>query len=137
MKRNLFIAILLFPLLFACAERNTVSVSHLSDLMDIDAIEQVKMSNNSGTFYLSPEQLVSFKKDLHKLSYVPGSGAKVGAISMDLTIKGKKYGLSSSTHGQYVEAHSSIATKNQDQLIPDSWLYFETNGVNFDNYKKL
>lgn len=94
------------------------------------------MSNNSGRFYLTPEQLISFKKDLYRLSYAPNFSAKVGAISMELTIKGEEYQLTSSTNGQYVEANSSIATKNQDQLTPKSWLYFETNGVNFDNYKK-
>lgn len=136
MKSNLFIAILLFPLLFACGEKSTTSLSHLSDFIDIDAIEEVRMSNNSGRFYLTPEQLISFKKDLYRLSYAPNFSAKVGAISMELTIKGEEYQLTSSTNGQYVEANSSIATKNQDQLTPKSWLYFETNGVNFDNYKK-
>jgi hypothetical protein len=104
--------------------------------MDIDAIEQVKMSNNSGTFYLNSKQLASFKKDLKLITYEPGMMAKVGAIRMELTIQGKKHNLSSATHGEYLEAHSSIATKNQDQIDPDSWLYFNTNGVNFDNYTK-
>lgn len=134
MKSNLSLLIFLFPFLFACSEKNNDSLNHLSDFIDIDAIEQVRMSNNSGNFYLNPKQLVSFKQDLHSLSYEPGFSAKVGAISMELTINGEKHILTTSTHGEYLESHSSIATKNQDQVTPNSLLYFKTNGVNFDNY---
>lgn len=107
----------------------------MNDLVEIDAIEKVHLSNNSGSFDLTDSQLTNFKKDLHCLTYEPNFSAKVGAIGITITIHGKAYHLASSTHGQYVEAHASIATKNQDQIQADSWLYFNTNGVNFDNYK--
>ena len=133
MKQKLFSALLICSFLFACAQKK---IESLSNLIEIDALSSVKMSNNSGTFYLNEQQLVSFKQDLKALTYEPGMAAKVGAIRMELTIDGKKLVLSSSTNGDYAEAHSSIATKNQDQIEPDSWIYFKTNGVNFDNYKK-
>ncbi len=132
MKKTLLSALLLMLFLFSCTQKK---IESLADLVEIDAISSVKMSNNSGTFYLNDDQLVSFKEDLKTLTYTKMT-AKVGAIQMELTIDGKKVVLSSATHGDYVEAHNSIATKNQDQLEPDSWLYFETNGVNFDNYTK-
>lgn len=132
MKQKLVYAVLICSFLFGCTQKK---IESLSDLVEIDAISRVEMSNNSGTFYLNEQQLASFKQDLKSLTYTKMT-AKVGAIHIEFTIDEKKYDLNSSTHGDYVEAHSSIATKNQDQIEPDSWLYFKTNGVNFDNYKK-
>ena len=133
MKQKLVYILFCCSFLFACTQKK---IESLADLIEIDAISSVEMSNNSGSFYLNDNQLASFKQDLKSLTYEPEMAAKVGAIRMELTIHGKRYDLSSATNGEYVEAHSSIATKNQDQIDPDSWLYFKTNGVNFDNYKK-
>lgn len=133
MKQKLRCILFLGCFLFACSGDK---IESLADFMEIDDIEQVRMSNNSGTFYLNDKQLISLKKELKSLSYDPGFSAKVGAITMELTIHGKKHVLSSATHGDYLEVHSSIASKNKAQVEADSWLYFKTNGVNFDNYTK-
>lgn len=134
MKLNTLLSIFLLLSLFGCVKKDNLT---LSDFIEINAIERVKMSNNSGTFYLTDQQLISFIKDVKKLSYEPNFKAKVGAISIELSIAGKTHTLTSATHGECIEVHSSIATKNQEAIQPNSFLYFKTNNVNFDNYTKL
>lgn len=133
MKQKLVYTLFFGLFLLACSEKKAET---FSDFVEIDDIERVRMSNNSGTFYLSEKQLISFKNDLKSLTYEPGIILKTGAIHIELTIHGKSHSLSSSTHGEYVEAYSSIASKNKEQFEANSPVYFKTNGVNFDNYKK-
>lgn len=128
----------LFPILFlfllshsACTNKKTIL---LGDLMEADAIEQVRMSNNSGTFYLDGKQLETFKEAIKTFPYEPGFAAKVGAIQIELTIRGKTCSMSSATHGNYVEVARCNITKN-DHLIQSGELYFQTNGFNFDHFQ--
>lgn len=107
-----------------------------ADFVDIDSIEEVHIRNNSGSFALSPYQIKQFKKEIAITTYAPNMSAKVGAIGITIIIGTKKHILHTSTHGEYMEVHSSIATKNREKISQEKWLYFRTNGINFDNYQK-
>ncbi len=65
--------------------------------------------------------------------YEPTSSAKGGVICEIVTIDKSDYVISTSTNGEYAKVHSHIVTKNND-LIRNGWLYFNTNGLNLDNY---
>ncbi|WP_298904262.1 hypothetical protein [uncultured Psychroserpens sp.] len=106
---------------------------HFIDFVDIDAIENVEMSNNSGVFTLNKKQLIQFKKEIASLTYEPSYTVKVGAINMSLTINGKSYLMATATHGDYVEIDIGLVTKNAFKFENP---FFKTNGINFDNYKK-
>lgn len=109
-----------------------LTLGHFVDLADLD---KVKMSNNSGTFNLSDKQLEQFEAELSQMTYDPDISVKVGAILIELVIDGKTYHMSSSTQGDYIEVHREIVTKNKSSVGSSDFLYFKTNGVNFDNYK--
>lgn len=120
-------------LLAGCQTKENLS---FGDMVNIEEIEKVKMANSSGTFYLDKGQLEQFKKEIVRLTYAPDFSAKVGAIQITLTIQNKEYILRSSTHGEYVETTSDIITKNQSTVKQVDWIYFRTNGLNFDNYTR-
>lgn len=105
------------------------------DLVDLGNIEKVKMSNNSGTFYLTANQLKRLKIDLENIKFNPKISAKVGAIIIDLSTNGKIHHLSTSTNGYYLEIHKKSVTKNIKSIGDLEWLYFNIGDVNFDNYK--
>ena len=117
----------------ACTNERTLS---FADLVDIKQIEKVEMRNNSGTFLLSQSQLKQFKEQIATMSYDPNMSAKVGAINMTLTIAGQEHLLSTATHGDYVEAHNSIVGTSMESIEGKAWIYFNTNGINFDNFKE-
>ncbi|MGH1383187.1 hypothetical protein [Kordia sp.] len=108
----------------------------LGSFVDLDKLNAVKMSNNSGTFTLTNTQLQKFKVALSTMKYDPTIAVKVGSIAIELEIDGKKHNISSGTHKNHIEAHKSIATKNIHLLKSSDWLYFETGGINFNNYKR-
>lgn len=105
------------------------------DFVELEKLDRVEMSNNSGTFNLSDKQIENIKDDLSQMSYDPHISVKVGAINIQLLIDGKTYYISSATHGEYIEVHRDIVTKNKSSTGRSDWLYFKTNEVNFDNYK--
>ena len=98
-------------------------------------MDKVEMSNNSGTFNLTNKQIEKIKTELSEMVYDPDISVKVGAINIELSIDGKTHNISSATHGDYIEVHSDIVTKNKNSIGTSDWLYFKTNKVNFDNYK--
>ena len=95
-----------------------------SEFVDIEEISNVKMYNNSGEFQLTHKQLEKFKKEVATLTIERGFSAKVGGISMDVTINGVVHTFSTNTHGKYIEI----------PIDGIEWSYFNTNGINFDNY---
>jgi|SRR5690554_1840094 len=105
------------------------------DFVEMEKLDRVEMSNNSGTFNLSDKQIENIKEDLSQMTYDPNISVKVGAINIELLIDGKTYHISSATHGDYIEVHREIVTKNKSSIGTSDWLYFKTNEVNFDNYK--
>ena len=106
------------------------------DLVDLGKLEKVRMRNNSGTFDLTSNQVDKIRLDLASMVYDPNMSVKVGAINIELTIDGKVYDISTATHGDYMEVHNEIISKNKDKIENAAWLYFRTVGVNFDNYKE-
>lgn len=122
---------------FSCTNKNNTATEELTfgDVVEMEKLEKVEMSNNSGTFYLNDKQLENIKEDLSQMIYDPKISVKVGAIHIELLIDGKTYHLSSATHGDYIEVHRDIVTKNKKSIGTSEWLYFKTNKVNFDNYK--
>lgn len=117
----------------SCSEQNRVYI--LGELTALEKIEKVKMFNNSGTFYLTPKQISRFKSELSGMIYEPGISVKAGGISMELTIEGKTFVLSSNTHGEYLEVPGRLLTKNNNSIDLSDWHCFKTGKVNFDNYK--
>ena len=124
---------------FSCTNKNeNIEFNNsltFGDLVAIDKLNQVEMSNNSGTFNLTDKQVEKIKTELSEMVYDPNISVKVGAINLKLSIDGKIYNISSATHGDYIEVLSDIVTKNKSSIETSDWLYFKTNGVNFDNYK--
>ncbi len=104
-----------------------------ADFVEVEKIEKVIMSNNSRKFILSTEQLSEFKKQISSLTYEPNISAKLGTIHMTLIIDNKQYNISTATHGDFAEIDYDLITKNKSEF--DN-VFFKTNGINFDNYKK-
>jgi hypothetical protein len=131
---------LLLPFLFlilGCNEQREPSTNQeltFEDLVDIENLEEVKMSNNTGTFYLTENQIDKLKSELSQMTYDSRASVKVGAINIELLIDGKGYTISTSTHGNYIEAQREIVAKNRNSINLTDYLYFKTMGVNFDNY---
>jgi hypothetical protein len=120
-------------ILFSCT--NEKDELTFGDFVEMNKLDRVKMSNNSGTFNLSNEQIEKIKGDISQMVYDPNISVKVGAISIQLLLDGKTYHISSATHGDYIEVHRDIIMKNKSSIESSDWLYFKTNDVNFDNYK--
>ncbi|MCR9174132.1 MAG: hypothetical protein NXI10_16655 [bacterium] len=133
-------AIIFLLIISACAsnveQKTTEKSVTFGEVIDLENLEKVQLSNSSGTFYLSDKQVEKLKNELAKMKYNPNISAKVGAIQIELFIEGKAYVLSSATNGKYVEIHKSAVTKNKELIEAKDWLYFETGDLNFDNYKK-
>ena len=105
-----------------------------ADFVEVGKIEKVMMSNNSGKFILSPEQLTEFKKQISSMTYEPNITVKLGAIHMILIIDNKEYDMATATHGDFVEIDYGLVTKNKSEFKN---AFFKTNRINFDNYKKV
>jgi hypothetical protein len=125
---------------FSCAnqtsDENIDGRITFADLVELENLNKVKMSNNAGTFDLNSVQIERIKTDLSGLIYDPNISVKVGAINIELLIDGKSYNISSATHEEYIEVHRDIVAKNQKSIGTSDWLYFKTEGVNFDDYKE-
>lgn len=138
MKLKLAYIFLLIIILGSCTNKNKKNKANnkltLGDLVAVDKLDQVEITNNSGTFNLTNKQIKKIKLELSKMVYTPNISAKTGAINLKLSIDGKTYNISSTTHGDYIEAHSEIITKNKNSIETSDWIYFKTNKVNFDNY---
>ena len=136
MIRIIIISILLLSI--SCTHKESSGESDLTfgDMVDLDKLEKVRMHNNSGTFDLTGNQVDKINLELASMTYKPDMAVKVGAIYIELTIDGEVYGVSTATHGDYMEAHSEIVSKNKSEIENAAWLYFRIGGVNFDNYKK-
>ena len=119
---------------FSCTNKKNELT--FEDFVEMEKLDRVEMSNNSGTFDLSDKQIENIKDDLSQMVYDPHISVKVGAINIELLIDGKTYHISSATHGDYIEVHRDIVMKNNSSIGTSEWLYFKTNEVNFDNYKK-
>ena len=126
-----FILLLIF--LFSCVTKKSETLL-LGSLVKVNQIEKAVMHNNSGSFELSNTQLKKLKRDLSAMEYVPKFSAKTGSVSINLTLEGKTYLLRSSSRSQYLEISRDFITNGEKINNDDSFLYFKTNGVNFNNY---
>src|SRR5690554_7567206 len=53
------------------------------DFVEMEKLDRVEMSNNSGTFNLSDKQIQNIKNDLSQMVYDPYISVKVGAINIE------------------------------------------------------
>ncbi|WP_298514233.1 hypothetical protein [uncultured Kordia sp.] len=105
------------------------------NLVDLSKLEKATMYNNSGKFELTAAQIGKLKKELSGMEYEKSISVKLGTIYVELIIDGKKCGITSGTHADYIEVHKNSLTITKGLPESRGWLYFKTNGVNFDNYK--
>lgn len=134
------ILILSILILSSCTSKNSKTQSkanllediHLSSLIETSQIDSVLMNNNSGTHFIENSKLEEFKLKLGNMTLDRGS-YKMGAINFSIYIKGNPYSFSGRTHGDFIETHSDIITKNKS-WIDQEWIYFKTNNLNLDNY---
>jgi len=125
-------------LISSACQTSTPKADHkitFGDLVNLETLTDVEISNNSGTFSLTREQIKQLKEDLNNMPYDPNISVKVGAIHIRLKINEKNYNIATATHGNYIEIHRDMVNQNLDLINNIQWLYFKTNGVNFDNYK--
>ncbi|MEM6721921.1 MAG: hypothetical protein AAF611_21515 [Bacteroidota bacterium] len=139
MKLKLFLLVYIM-FLVSCAQTEHKNIKNTSitfgDVVDLSKLEKVTMHNNSGTFVLNTKQMEKLKGELSKMEYEKDLTVKLGSIYIELIIDGKKCGISSRTHANYIEVHKNSLTETKDLSADRDWFYFKTNGVNFDNYKK-
>ena len=132
------LCILLFSI--SCTNRSEIVETKdeltFGDLVDLEKLEKVKMSNNYGAFHLSKDQMLDLQKEISEMVYDPNVSVKVGAINIELTINGEIHTISTATQGNYIEVHKDIVSKQKSLIGSSDWLYFKTGEVNFDNYKK-
>ena len=132
------LCILLFSI--SCTNRSEIVETKdeltFGDLVDLEKLEKVKMTNNSGAFHLSKDQMLDLQKEISEMVYDPNVSVKVGAINIELTINGEIHTISTATQGNYIEVHKDIVSKQKSLIGSSDWLYFKTGEVNFDNYKK-
>ncbi len=136
MSIKLFGSIFLLIFLLSCGSRNTNKEIKLKSLVALEKLEKVTITNNYGTHILDDNQVKTIKAQLSDMTYEPDIAVKVGAIHIELIIDGEKHNILTATHGNYIEVHKDIVGKNHDLIESSDWLYFNTGGVNFDNYKK-
>lgn len=128
--KSKFLSIFILIQLFACKNEKKMT---FYDFVEVEKIEKVIMSNNSGKFVLSPKQLTKFKSQISLMIYEPKITLKLGAIHMTLIIEGKEYDMTTATHGNFIEINYDMVSKNKSKLENR---FFRSNGINFDNYKK-
>jgi hypothetical protein len=129
---KIFSLILFITLILSCNRQDSFK---LTSAFDVNQIDQVKIQNNSGTFYLSSEQLNLFRKDMEKLTFEDGYTPQVGTLQLTLKIKGKDYKMITSSDGQFIELPVSMIGSDKFLKEEKEFVYFKTNGVNFDKYK--
>ncbi|MCD2260839.1 hypothetical protein [Psychroserpens luteolus] len=129
MLKRITVSFLLIAVL-SCQKNRVLT---FRDFVAVDKIESVQMINNSGTFSLTEEQLIRFKKEVSSMTYEPNITAKVGAINMSLIIEGKSYDMTTATHGDFIEIDAALVVKNKSKFKNP---FFKTNNINFDNYKE-
>lgn len=133
--------ILLFLILFvSCTEvkkdkESDNNIITFGDVVDLSKLEKVTIYNNSGKFELTTSQMEKLKGELSPMEYDMNTSVKLGAIYIELTIDGKKCGVTSGTHADYIEVHKNSLTYEIGLPAERDLFYFKTNGVNFDNYK--
>jgi hypothetical protein len=122
---------------FGCAEIEAQSNSDsikFKDLVAIDNISQVRVSNNSGDHEVTNQKRTELLQKLGEMTLDKNGSYKVGGKSIELTIDGEKYTLLGRTKGDYFEVTKTIVTKNRKNVDSSETLYFKANGLNIDNY---
>jgi hypothetical protein len=135
--RLLFLSYLLISIGCSINKESSKTNSELTfgDFVELNKLDKVKMSNNSGSFTLTSQQVEKIRSELSDMVYDPYTSLKGLSIKIELTINGNIYTLTSATHSDYIQVHKGIVTKNKNSLWESEWIFFKTKGVNFDNYK--
>ncbi|PKL79466.1 MAG: hypothetical protein CVV25_07890 [Ignavibacteriae bacterium HGW-Ignavibacteriae-4] len=111
---------------YACADTIRLKdiYNTLSDVIKIENIDSVRMSNINGSFLLSQPQLKKFRKEISTMEFENNISVKAGNINIEIYIENRSYFLTGSTNGELVR----FSNKYFDY-------YFKRNGINFNNYK--
>ncbi len=111
---------------YACADTIRLKdiYNTLSDVIKIENIDSVRMSNNNGTFLLSQPQLKKFRKEISTMEFENNISVKVGSINIEIYIENRSYLLTGSSNGELI----IFSNKYSDY-------YSKQNGINFNNYK--
>ena len=133
------VAILFLTLIASCKSGTQTiqnKVVYLSELIYFDDIDSILVHNNSGAHLLSAESQSKFINELALLTLTAESG-KLRAKGFVLYFDNSETYFAGSTHGNLFEMHISKVQQNKSLLNDskeDAWLYFETKGMNLDNY---
>lgn len=111
---------------YACADTIRLKdiYNTLSDVIKIDNIDSVRMSNINGSFLLSQPQLKKFRKEISTMEFEDNISVKVGSINIEIYIDNRSYSLTGSSNGELIR----FSNKYSDY-------YLKQNGINFNNYK--
>jgi len=112
-------------------EYNFNSVFHYYQL------NAVTVYNKSGNFTLSNEQLVDFQQYLENFKYkkiLETSEAHTGSIVLKLTMNDEYHHLVTNADGENLYAPGALFTY-MDSANINKTVVFNTNGINFDEYK--
>ena len=104
----------------------------LSDVIEIENIDSVRISNINGGFFLSQMQLKKFKREVSTMEFEGNISVKVGSINIELYINNRSFLLSGST-----KVLLSGSTKGELVRFSNKYIdyYFKLNGINLNNYK--
>lgn len=133
--RSRFLFLIL--LVSGCTQNQVQSNSDpikFKDLVAIENISHVQVSNNSGDHEVTNHQRTELLQKLGEMTLDKNGSYKVGGKSIELTIDGEKYTLLGRTKGDYFEVTKTIVTKNQKNVESSETLYFKANDLNIDNY---
>lgn len=131
------IATLVFTLFILSRCKSPLLPQPAGYYIEVDSLKKVEMNNVYGKFTLSKNQLVRFKKEFSKCTSEPGLQIKTGSMAIILTRKdGKTFVARGNSNSNFLEISSGVATLNTGELSDTEWLVFNTNGINFNNYKR-
>lgn len=133
MKKNMRFIVLLVVLGCSSGKKETLTLDQLINTADISS---VIMHNYSGTFALSPDQLVRFKAEIGTALYLPNQSYKLGAIAFTMEIGDNTVYVSSNSGSSLLEiSESAFETKKNLGNSSQNDYYFSTSGINYQNYQ--
>jgi len=124
-----YLIFLSITLLFGCKDEDEVI---LSDFVEVEKIEKVKIFNDSGSFMLSKEQLETFKKDISSLRHAPKATMKDSLVRFHITVEGTKYDVSSDQDAEIFSFSRTLLTKDTSGLKSG---VFEKGSFDLKKYK--
>lgn len=128
MKTN-YLIFFSIAFLFGCKSEKEMN---FSDFVEVDKIDKVKIINDSVSFTLSEDQLVTFKKDISTLEHAPDVSFESSSTKIRIIIDDKEYEVSNGGNGKYFEISNELATKNKTDFKSN---IFKKGDFDLKNYK--